>query len=109
MAALARSSTLIALAAVVLAVLGGAAEAKAKLSPNFYSRSCPNLATIVRQRMSAAIQQEKRMGASILRLFFHDCFVNFNADFVTAMIKMGNLRPAAGMPTEVRLNCRVPN
>ncbi|TVU17371.1 hypothetical protein EJB05_33402, partial [Eragrostis curvula] len=26
--------------------------------------------------MSAAIQQEKRLGASILRLFFHDCFVN---------------------------------
>jgi peroxidase len=30
----------------------------------------------------------------------------FNADFVTAMIKMGNLRPAAGTPTEVRRNCR---
>jgi peroxidase len=33
----------------------------------------------------------------------------FNADFVTAMIKMGNLMPAAGTATEVRLNCRRPN
>ncbi|TVU01288.1 hypothetical protein EJB05_53251 [Eragrostis curvula] len=70
----AKSTILIALAAIVLAVLGGAAEAQ--LSPTFYSKSCPNLATIVRQGMNAAIQREKRLGASILRLFFHDCFVN---------------------------------
>jgi peroxidase len=68
-----RSSSLIALA-VVLAVLGGAAEAQ--LSPNFYATSCPNLATIVRQGMAAAVRREPRMAASILRLFFHDCFVN---------------------------------
>ncbi|GJM98259.1 hypothetical protein PR202_ga15249 [Eleusine coracana subsp. coracana] len=68
-----RSTTLITLA-VVLAVLSGAAEAQ--LSPNFYATSCPNLATIVRQGMAAAVQREPRMAASILRLFFHDCFVN---------------------------------
>jgi peroxidase len=33
----------------------------------------------------------------------------FNADFITAMIKMGNNMPAAGTATEVRLNCRRPN
>ncbi|KAL6603952.1 hypothetical protein ACP70R_044313 [Stipagrostis hirtigluma subsp. patula] len=59
--------------AVVLAVLGGGA---AQLSPNFYSKTCPNVATIVRQGMASAVGQEKRMGASILRMFFHDCFVN---------------------------------
>ncbi|CAM0910563.1 unnamed protein product [Alopecurus aequalis] len=59
--------------AVVLSVLAGAANA---LSPTFYSTSCPNLATIVRSGMESAVQTEARMGASILRLFFHDCFVN---------------------------------
>ncbi|CAM0910369.1 unnamed protein product [Alopecurus aequalis] len=60
--------------AVVLSVLAGAADAQ--LSPTFYSRSCPNLGTIVRSGMASAVQREKRLGASILRLFFHDCFVN---------------------------------
>uniref|UniRef100_A0A453SEZ3 Plant heme peroxidase family profile domain-containing protein n=1 Tax=Aegilops tauschii subsp. strangulata TaxID=200361 RepID=A0A453SEZ3_AEGTS len=61
--------------AVVLCVLAGAARAQ-QLSPNFYSTSCPNLAPIVRLGMTSAVQTERRMGASILRLFFHDCFVN---------------------------------
>uniref|UniRef100_A0A8I7BJL5 Peroxidase n=1 Tax=Hordeum vulgare subsp. vulgare TaxID=112509 RepID=A0A8I7BJL5_HORVV len=61
--------------AVVLCALAGPATAQ-RLSPNFYSRSCPNLASIVRSGMTSALQTERRMGASILRLFFHDCFVN---------------------------------
>lgn len=60
--------------AVVLSVLAGAANAQ--LSPSFYSTSCPNLGSIVRSGMASAVQSERRMGASILRLFFHDCFVN---------------------------------
>ncbi|VVA36630.1 PREDICTED: peroxidase [Prunus dulcis] len=50
--------------------------ANAQLSPNFYARTCPSLPTIVRNAMSQAVAREARMGASILRLFFHDCFVN---------------------------------
>ncbi|KAF7102813.1 hypothetical protein CFC21_103881 [Triticum aestivum] len=61
--------------AVVLCVIAGEANAQ-QLSPNFYSTSCPNLASIVRSGMTSAVQTERRMGASILRLFFHDCFVN---------------------------------
>ncbi|WOL12407.1 peroxidase P7-like isoform X1 [Canna indica] len=47
-----------------------------QLSPTFYAKSCPNLQTIVRSAMAQAVAREPRMGASILRLFFHDCFVN---------------------------------
>ncbi|GJM98218.1 hypothetical protein PR202_ga15207 [Eleusine coracana subsp. coracana] len=54
-----RSTTLIALA-VVLAVLGGAA-AQQQLSATFYAKSCPNLASIVRRGMAAAVQKERRM------------------------------------------------
>ncbi|KAH0983061.1 hypothetical protein GBA52_010238 [Prunus armeniaca] len=50
--------------------------ANAQLSPNFYARTCPSLPTIVRNAMSQAVAREARMAASILRLFFHDCFVN---------------------------------
>ncbi|GMH12135.1 hypothetical protein Nepgr_013976 [Nepenthes gracilis] len=48
----------------------------AQLSASFYGRSCPNLQAIVRSTMRQAVIKEPRMGASILRLFFHDCFVN---------------------------------
>ncbi|XP_072998807.1 peroxidase P7-like [Typha latifolia] len=50
--------------------------AQGQLSANFYARTCPNLQRIVRSAMIRAINNEARIGASILRLFFHDCFVN---------------------------------
>ncbi|KAJ1690993.1 hypothetical protein LUZ63_015148 [Rhynchospora breviuscula] len=46
-----------------------------QMNQNFYQKSCPNLQTIVRSVVSQAIATEARMGASLLRLFFHDCFV----------------------------------
>lgn len=48
----------------------------ALLIPNYYAKSCPNLEKIVTNTMAQAVAKEPRMGASILRLFFHDCFVN---------------------------------
>ncbi|URE47854.1 Peroxidase [Musa troglodytarum] len=52
------------------------ATSSGQLSPAFYSRSCPTLQTIVRQTMRTTGLLDPRMGASLLRLFFHDCFVN---------------------------------
>jgi peroxidase len=46
------------------------------LSCDFYDDSCPDLDSIVQARVSAAMKAEARMGASLLRLHFHDCFVN---------------------------------
>lgn len=63
------------MAAVVLAPLFAGSEG-ALLSPKFYDRRCPSLQGIVRTAMAQAVAAEPRMGASILRLFFHDCFVN---------------------------------
>jgi peroxidase len=50
-----------------------------QLSPNFYSLSCPTLLSVVSDATSQAILAEKRMGASLLRLHFHDCFVQVRA------------------------------
>ncbi|KAK1415436.1 hypothetical protein QVD17_31217 [Tagetes erecta] len=47
-----------------------------QLSTNFYSKSCPKLLPTVRSAVHSAIVKETRMGASLLRLHFHDCFVN---------------------------------
>ncbi|KAF3433302.1 hypothetical protein FNV43_RR24404 [Rhamnella rubrinervis] len=51
-------------------------NAKAQLSTNFYSKTCPKLFPTVKSTVNSAISKEARMGASLLRLFFHDCFVN---------------------------------
>lgn len=48
----------------------------AQLSTDFHSTSCPNLFDTVKSVVHSAIQKEARMGASLLRLHFHDCFVN---------------------------------
>ncbi|KAG8045637.1 hypothetical protein GUJ93_ZPchr0008g12619 [Zizania palustris] len=60
----------------VVAVAAAVLAADAQLSPAYYNTTCPGLPSIVRRGMAQAVQKEARMGASILRLFFHDCFVN---------------------------------
>ncbi|KAJ6720138.1 PEROXIDASE [Salix viminalis] len=48
---------------------------QAKLSSSFYDKSCPNAESTIRTAISAAIARERRMAASLIRLHFHDCFV----------------------------------
>ncbi|XP_042517628.1 cationic peroxidase 1-like [Macadamia integrifolia] len=48
----------------------------AQLSPDFYSTSCPKAPFIIKSIVISAVATELRMGASLLRLHFHDCFVN---------------------------------
>ncbi|KAK7333147.1 hypothetical protein VNO80_29911 [Phaseolus coccineus] len=48
----------------------------AHLTPNFYDKVCPKALPIIRSVVQQAINRERRIGASLLRLHFHDCFVN---------------------------------
>ncbi|KAG4990705.1 hypothetical protein JHK87_024162 [Glycine soja] len=49
---------------------------RSQLTPDFYKTTCPDLYRIVRREVQKALKYEMRMGASLLRLHFHDCFVN---------------------------------
>lgn len=71
-----------ALASVILCVFvmyGGAVNALpspvAGLSWTFYSSSCPSLESIVWERMEAYLSADITQAAGLLRLHFHDCFV----------------------------------
>ncbi|XP_064974365.1 cationic peroxidase 1-like [Musa acuminata AAA Group] len=52
------------------------AMASAQLSPTFYNTACPDALSTIQSVVAAAVANESRMGASLLRLHFHDCFVN---------------------------------
>lgn len=54
---------------------------RCQLTTNFYSTTCPNVLQIVRREVQKAIKVEMRMAASLLRLHFHDCFVNVSLGF----------------------------
>ncbi|KAI7737631.1 hypothetical protein M8C21_017065 [Ambrosia artemisiifolia] len=45
------------------------------LSIDYYKSSCPNAEAIVRKEMECAVLSDLRNAALILRLHFHDCFV----------------------------------
>ncbi|EEF40006.1 Peroxidase 10 precursor, putative [Ricinus communis] len=47
-----------------------------QLDYRYYDGTCPNLTRIVRYGVWSAISNDTRMAASLLRLHFHDCFVN---------------------------------
>ncbi|XP_073140441.1 lignin-forming anionic peroxidase-like [Henckelia pumila] len=48
---------------------------QAQLSPTFYATTCPNALTTIQNSIRQAVSRERRMAASIIRLLFHDCFV----------------------------------
>lgn len=61
---------------ILLAVLLLQHESNAQLSSTFYSTTCPNVSSIVTGVVQQALQSDPRIGASLIRLHFHDCFVD---------------------------------
>ncbi|KAK7372206.1 hypothetical protein VNO80_05578 [Phaseolus coccineus] len=67
------STTTFAISLFTLFLIG---SSSAQLSENFYANKCPKVFYAVKSVVQSAVAKEPRMGASLLRLFFHDCFVN---------------------------------
>ncbi|XP_020080023.1 lignin-forming anionic peroxidase-like [Ananas comosus] len=62
-------------AATVLLLLLSTFSCEAQLTPNYYDYACPQALSTIRAAVRAAIAKERRMAASLIRLHFHDCFV----------------------------------
>ncbi|GAV60998.1 peroxidase domain-containing protein, partial [Cephalotus follicularis] len=62
-------------AAIMLMLLLLNITCQAQLSPTFYDRTCPNALSTIRTTIRSAIASELRMAAFLIRLHFHDCFV----------------------------------
>ena len=61
---------------VIAAALLQASAFGAELTADYYSETCPPALTTIKLHVGAAILREPRMGAALVRLHFHDCFVN---------------------------------
>ncbi|CAN6350942.1 unnamed protein product [Urochloa humidicola] len=67
---------LLAVAALMLALLAGAARGHPPaLSATFYDASCPSAHDVVLRVIQDARVSDPRIPASLIRLHFHDCFV----------------------------------
>ncbi|XP_019157473.1 PREDICTED: lignin-forming anionic peroxidase-like [Ipomoea nil] len=67
-----------ALSCLLLLLLSSFSQCQAQqqqLSPTFYDNTCPNALNIIRDAVRQAVSRERRMAASLIRLHFHDCFV----------------------------------
>ena len=50
-------------------------QCEAQLSSTFYEKTCPNGLSTIGKAIRTAVSGERRMAASLIRLHFHDCFV----------------------------------
>lgn len=57
---------------------GNAQFGGASLTPEYYLWTCPEAEPIVFDGVARAVARDSRMAASLLRMHFHDCFVQVN-------------------------------
>ena len=60
---------------VMLLLLFMSSASQSQLSSTFNENACPNALSTIRAAIRTAIASERRMAASLIRLHFHDCFV----------------------------------
>ncbi|KAM3371978.1 hypothetical protein ACQJBY_019057 [Aegilops geniculata] len=68
------AAPLLCFAVVAAAALAGASGQE--LTADYYDEACPQALSAIKLVVGAAVVKEPRMGASLVRLHFHDCFVN---------------------------------
>ncbi|XP_030538770.1 cationic peroxidase 1-like [Rhodamnia argentea] len=60
----------------VCVIMSGSASTQQLSGQDYYARRCPKALETITAVVKSAVASEARMGASLLRLHFHDCFVN---------------------------------
>ncbi|XP_010250105.1 PREDICTED: peroxidase 25 [Nelumbo nucifera] len=67
--------TLIVLVSVTILFMGLSAQGQGGLKADFYSSTCPRAEAIVRSTVETHFNRDPTIAAGMLRLHFHDCFV----------------------------------
>ncbi|XP_059429100.1 peroxidase 15-like [Corylus avellana] len=61
---------------IMFAIFSLFSRSNAQLSATFYDSTCPNVLAVVGGVIEQAAQNDVRIGAKLIRLHFHDCFVD---------------------------------
>lgn len=60
---------------LVILITGFRVQGQGGLKTGFYSSSCPKAEEIIRATVEARFNKDPTIAAGLLRLHFHDCFV----------------------------------
>ena len=66
---------LCAMVAVQAAMLAAPSAQAAELQVGYYGKKCRGVENVVKWHVIRAIKRNRRVGAALVRLVFHDCFV----------------------------------
>jgi peroxidase len=112
------SSTALCCVVVFVLIGGGVPFTNAQLDPSFYNTTCSNVSSIVRGVLSNVSQSDPRILASLIRLHFHDCFVqgcdasillNDTATIVSEQTAPGNNNSIRGLDVINQIKTAVEN
>ncbi|KAL6615324.1 hypothetical protein ACP70R_037594 [Stipagrostis hirtigluma subsp. patula] len=76
-AAMGRAAMATALVALLFSLSSASPAASGQLDPQFYDHSCQQAQQIVASVVEKAHYKYPHMAASLLRLYFHDCFAKW--------------------------------
>ncbi|TKY72366.1 Peroxidase 54 [Spatholobus suberectus] len=125
----------VALCSVVFMLGASLPFSDAQLDPSFYRDTCPKVHSLVREVVRNVSKSDPRILASLIRLHFHDCFVQsdqelfntsgadtiaivnsfsnnqtlFYENFKASMIKMSIIGALTGSQGEIRAQCNFVN
>ena len=61
------------------------------LSMNYYLMSCPFADSIVKNTVNSALQDDPTLAAGLIRMHFHDCFIEVLSLSLTWVLKLEDL------------------
>lgn len=80
------------LLAVLVSLTMMALLVQGQLKTGFYSSSCPKAETIVRSTVESYFKKDPAIAAGLLRLHFHDCFVQVTFSLSPQQFRKTNMR-----------------
>ncbi|BBN68121.1 Peroxidase superfamily protein [Prunus dulcis] len=80
-------------------------SAATNIEYDFYRDTCPEAETIVRSTMAQIYSQHKNVSAQLLRLFFHDCFIQAVPNNLKDLIKLIRSRRCSKMFCPAAVSC----